>query len=803
MNALTRSLLILRSLGPKWVAFRLRYAIRRKAGFLRRASPVVSWEEIPAPALRLHPRKIERSGLERWGAACVGESDEILAGTFVLFSHHKVQAGFPPDWSNDWLGFQRTEDAVRQTQGRSSRGLRTEDRGRTTEGGGQLAHSTTRPLDLRSNPQSPFTAPEPPAAGAHWSDYSDSSHGDIKWVWELSRFSWAFTLARAYARRGDQRYAEGFWRLFGDWMEKNPPNAGPNWMCGQEATFRLMAVVFAAEVFGVPDQRRDAVARFVVASGLRIAANLDYALSQKNNHGVSECVGLITAGLMAGSNPVGLPPLDKLEASRLEEQADVNPPNRLASRPHADEAIADEARRQATALRCEADRWIKCGLRNLQKQLAELVYEDGGFSQHSAIYHRVLLHDLLWCVTRLQFAGEPVPDWLLDAGQRAVTFIATLIDPATGRVPLYGANDGANILPLADADFLDFRPVVQAGFAVFHGRRFLPPGVWDEKAHWLAGARQAEDRGLTTEDGRGNAQRSTFNAQRPTPDGRSETTVDGQLSSVVGPLSSDFQGPVHFADSGILSWRTKEARLLLRCPTHFRHRPSQADMLHVSVWLNGRAVALDGGSFSYNSPERFTRLSDARHHNTLTIDGIEPLRKASRFLYLPWPTGSVEEQGGWIRASHDGYTKLGVRWLRSVAVREKGFVVDDVVTGAAGRRLTWHWLLADEEWKIERMDDGRMNCESSLGRIRWAQPPGATSRLIRADQNSAYGWCSKYYGAVEPAVSLIIEMTGAAEVCMTTEFNGDEPLISSNQLGQPPENAQRSTLNAQRSSAEP
>src|SRR6185312_2792000 len=101
---------------------------------------------------------------------------------------------------------------------------------------------------------------------------------------------WAFALTRAFARTGEAKYAEVFWRLFADWCTRNPPNRGPNWMCGQESTFRLMAVVFAAEGLGVPPAQREQLARFVVATGRRIAANLDYALSQKNNHGVSECV---------------------------------------------------------------------------------------------------------------------------------------------------------------------------------------------------------------------------------------------------------------------------------------------------------------------------------------------------------------------------------------------------------------------------------------------------------------------------------------------------------------------------------
>ena len=181
------------------------------------------------------------------GAACAHEADGVLRGEFRIFSNRVIAAGFAPDWHRNQMTGERA----------------TENR--------------------------------------HWTELRDFAYGDIKGVWELSRFSWAFVLARAFVRTRDSRYANAFWQLFADWCRCNPSNLGPNWMCGQEATFRLMAVVFAAETIGVPTAERDGLARFVVATGRRIAANLGYALSQKNNHGVSECIGLITVALLAPS----------------------------------------------------------------------------------------------------------------------------------------------------------------------------------------------------------------------------------------------------------------------------------------------------------------------------------------------------------------------------------------------------------------------------------------------------------------------------------------------------------------------
>ncbi len=119
-------------------------------------------------------------------------------------------------------------------------------------------------------------------------------------VWEASRFGAVFTLARAYASTGDERYPAAFWALVNDWALHNPPQSGANWKCGQEAAFRLMAWCFGWFAFqssrsSTPD-RLAQLALMMAVHANRIEQNLDYALSQNNNHGLSEAMGLWTIG---------------------------------------------------------------------------------------------------------------------------------------------------------------------------------------------------------------------------------------------------------------------------------------------------------------------------------------------------------------------------------------------------------------------------------------------------------------------------------------------------------------------------
>ena len=116
------------------------------------------------------------------------------------------------------------------------------------------------------------------------------------------RFGFVFQLVRAYWRIGDESLAEYFWQLVEDWRAHNPPQAGVNWKCGQEASLRVMAWCFGlwgfAEAAASSAERIARLAQMLAVSGQRISSNLRYALSQRNNHGISEAAGLWTLGTL-------------------------------------------------------------------------------------------------------------------------------------------------------------------------------------------------------------------------------------------------------------------------------------------------------------------------------------------------------------------------------------------------------------------------------------------------------------------------------------------------------------------------
>ena len=73
--------------------------------------------------------------------------------------------------------------------------------------------------------------------------------GDIKVIWEASRFTHFIYFCRAYLITGKLKYYEAFSSQLKDWLEDNPYSYGVNYKCGQEATLRMINVLITYAVF--------------------------------------------------------------------------------------------------------------------------------------------------------------------------------------------------------------------------------------------------------------------------------------------------------------------------------------------------------------------------------------------------------------------------------------------------------------------------------------------------------------------------------------------------------------------------
>jgi len=401
---------LLWSHGSRWLLFRVAYALRKRTGLVRVQMPVYQWKDRPletwlkkdipsAPRPYVEWRKKHSphflfDGIHLpqnipWDPKiAVDEAERVLSGELKYFSHTYYRTGFPPGWHKDPVtGFE---------------------------------------VDSHK----------------HWSELSDDAGGDIKFIWEPSRFGMVYPLVRAYAATRDEKYAEAFWDLIRSWAESNPPNTGPNWMDGQEAAFRLLAWTFGFYAFqdsaSTTPERISQFVAMVATHADRIYGNIAYAISTHSNHSISEAAGLWTAGLL-------FPELK------------------------------------------DAGKYLFLGRELLEREAAAQIFPDGTYSMYSLNYHRFVLHLYLFVLRLAEINQSPISGLNIERVSASIDFLTQLIDPQTGQMPVYGSNDGALVLPFNNCDFTDYRPLLQLGSYLTKKKHLLEPGPWDEDVFWFYG----------------------------------------------------------------------------------------------------------------------------------------------------------------------------------------------------------------------------------------------------------------------------------------------------------------------------
>ena len=169
-------------------------------------------------------------------------------------------------------------------------------------------------------------------------------------------------------------------------------------------------------------------------------------------------------------------------------------------------------------------------------------------------------------------------------------------------MPVYGSNDGALVLPLNNCDFTDYRPLLQLGSYLTKKEFLFEPGPWDEDVFWLYGNGPLSLRERV---------RVRANSQSSFPHGGTYL--------------------LHGANS----------KAIIRC-TDPHSRPSHADQLHVDLWIRGKNIACDAGTYLYSGEGIWRNgLAHTSVHNTVTVDGLDQMKMLTRFTWTNWSKGKV------------------------------------------------------------------------------------------------------------------------------------------------------------------
>ncbi len=593
-----------------------------------------------------------------WAANVVAVCDKALEGNYPYFSHWSAPIGWPPTFNVDPV------------------------------------HNLEWPV------------------GEHWTRTAMSGppRDDIKLVWEPNRLTLAFHLARAYRRDQNPRWAVAFWELFGAWCHQNPVQLTVAWGCGQEVALRLIALLTGAlSMLDSPVTTEDNLARLALLcwqSARRIRDNINYAISQENNHALSEAMGLWTVSLLFPHWP-------------------------------------------------EASGWRRFSRRVLNRECHRQIYDDGSYIQHSLNYHRVMLDDLAWCIRLGEVNDTRLPDEVYDRFRRASYWLGEMIDETSGRTPNYGANDGANVLPLSCSDYLDYRPAHQVSHFISDGVRRHADGPWDEKLLWLCG-RDALSRPVL---------KPTRTAYWCAPDGG------------------------YYILRGTNSWLATRGG-------KYRDRPHQADLLHIDLWRKGENILRDAGNFFYYHADPVWRhyFHSTAAHNAVEIDGLDQMTKGPRFLWFHWPqaklvSSKVSETRRELVLEDLCYRRLPgpVAHIRTIRCIGDTYEIIDSLSSPETHVARIRWRLPNSLWTPA--NDGTPTWQSVIAgdalRIcvsaEWDEAPlagdAATSRprltagIVFGLENPPAGWESLYYGEKAPTPTIVIEIPFARPVRVITTIH--------------------------------
>jgi hypothetical protein len=638
-----------RRLGTRSIVFNAIHRARIKSGWYERSQSPRDRQLLPDDIVEraVSPYDAPRDGIwqpdDGYLDQLRSEASEICAGRFLYFSHYRLAS--PSSWR----------------------------------------------VHPRTGVHSPLV---------HWSrlDHFDSQRGDIKWYWEASRFDWAYTLGRAWHYLRDEQAARAFWELLEDWVADNPPFLGVNWMCGQECSFRLIALTWTVGVIrdasATTPSRQRLLWSVVAWLARRVNLSFIYALSQNNNHGLSEAAALYVAG-------TSLPDLPESHA------------------------------------------WTALGRKWFARAVSEQFADDGLYIQKSFNYTRLALRVAGVYLTVAARHGQEVALPIRQRLLAAVRLLDAVTDENSGAAPNFGGNDGANIMQLSSAPYLDFRPVVQSLTYILTGRKRYGDGsAVAEEFAWA------------------------------------------QASTIPAPNAPETELPrVAAGVSGYSVLRGIGTRIGIHCKSH-RSRPAHADTLHLDFWRGPVNVARDCGTYSYADRSGWAEtLAGSAGHNVVLVDGSDQMRRFSRFLWLDWPKARIRSYRSWEISGvpaqewcgeHYGYRSRGVVHRRTVHGRgDDWLIIDDLIFEAIQRHsLTVLWHLDPAiAWTPAIAGVSSPDLDVLL----YGPRDIAIERISGASHLPGNGE-SLYYDEIHPVFLLSAECRAESSTRMITSFGRQHPV---------------------------
>jgi hypothetical protein len=373
MLSLSKGIQLVRNMGIRYVGFRVMHEIQVRTGFFKKKFPqnppfktFISLEEWRRNAANFFFEDRSKVILNHAVSEQLSkEFKEIEGGLYTFFSSLKFDIGKNYDWV--------------------------------------------------TNPDTKFKYP----ISTHWSQVNDFNKeaGDIKYVWEKSRFSFLYTIIRYDAKTGED-HSEWVWKEISSWIESNPINSGPNYKCSQEISLRVLNWTFALYFYRDARSLTEDVFQKILFNIFwqlhHVYNNINFSrIAVRNNHAITETLTLYLGGLLFPFFP-------------------------------------------------DSYKWKTKGKKWFEEEVAYQIYADGTFLQFSMNYHRVVVQLLTWGIQLAELNKERFADVVYERATKSLDFLTSCMNSENGWLPNYGANDGALFFKLNDNHYRDYRPQLEA-----------------------------------------------------------------------------------------------------------------------------------------------------------------------------------------------------------------------------------------------------------------------------------------------------------------------------------------------------
>lgn len=277
----------------------------------------------------------------------------------------------------------------------------------------------------------------------HWSLITDltEENGDIKFVWEKARFSFLYDLIR-YDYHFEKDCADVVFSEIVSFIDKNPINHGPNYICSQEISLRILNWTFALYYYKDSEFLTETLFQKIMNSIYwqihHVYHNINFSrIAVRNNHAITETLMLYLSNLLFPFFP------DVME-------------------------------------------WSKKGKKWFEEEIAYQIYDDGTYLQFSNNYHRVVVQLITLGARLAELNSDKFVYEVYSKAKKSLDFLYNSMDSSTGMLPNYGSNDGALFFKLNDEDFRDFRPQLQAlSYALDDQNILYFTNLQSEDLYWL------------------------------------------------------------------------------------------------------------------------------------------------------------------------------------------------------------------------------------------------------------------------------------------------------------------------------